>query len=92
MDWVNIIAAVAVHCAFSSLAHAEVLLFSTASKASIEQYDTSDSSTGNALIKLNNTGATKLSFNTTAPNQRVIITFTAVCLTGGPVTPSIGFG
>jgi hypothetical protein len=83
MDWLDIIPAVAVLCAYSSLAHAEVLLFSTASKAGMEQYETTDTSWGNAFVKLNNTGATKLSFTTTAPNQRVIITFTAVCLTGG---------
>ena len=85
MHWMKIIAAVAVLCACSSLANAEVLLFSTASRATFEEYTTAaNASYNHAFVKLNTSGATKLSFTTTAPNQRVIINFSAVCSVGGP--------
>jgi hypothetical protein len=79
--WRRIIAVSAIVSFWASAANADVLLFSANTK---QQNFNSPSGTGSAFVDLNGSGVTQLSFATSQPNQRVLITFSAGCIMVGP--------
>jgi hypothetical protein len=84
---IKILLAVVSLCLYISEVNADVLLFGSTKQ---DQIFTGIEGVSTAFVKLNALGATKLSFTTTAPNQRVIITFSASCVIEGP-NPQLDF-
>src|SRR3954468_16886587 len=64
-------------CFYASKVNADILLFGSTKQ---DQVFTGIEGISTAFVKLNALGSTKLSFTTTASNQRVIIPFSASCV------------
>src|SRR3954447_15286742 len=72
-------------CLWASAASADVLLFSPNINSNGQVFTSPNGGIGTAFADLTGSGVTKLSFTTTAPNQRVIITYTANCGIGSGI-------
>src|SRR4051794_124453 len=77
----KVVAAASFACLLSSAAYADVVLFAANSSLQVLDSNTNCTSTG-FFLNLDGKGTTKLSFTTTAANQRVMITFSTGCYAG----------